>query len=207
MRRDRDIHIGLTGGFGSGKSTVLGYFKEFGAEIFLCDEVVHKLLKEDRYLIKKIASAFGSFILRKDGKINKRRLAKEVFSDERKVKILNEIVHPRVKEQVRKFLREKRRCLCVVEVPLLFEAGMKDWFDIVVLVYAPPEICKKRLLKIGKYCIEDIEYRMFHQMDIDVKKAKADVVIDNTGPRRSTKKQVKELLKQLGYNFKQGGGR
>lgn len=188
--------IGLTGTFGSGKSSVLRFFRKEGAIIISADQIVHSLLrcKNVKNALKNI---FGPVIL-KEGKINRPALAKIVFTDQKKRRKLEKILHPLVKEKIlnsaRKFSRQKK--MVVAEVPLLFESGFADPFDYIVCVSAKPEVIRTRMQKKGVTAAE-VENRSANQWTMLKKEKRSDAVIENSESRVKTEKQVRALMRKI----------
>lgn len=208
------ITVGLTGVFGSGKSTVLSMFKRLGAVTLDSDAIVHEELKCNKALSKKIASLFGPDIL-KGGCVRRRILAALVFGNRLDLDRLNRLIHPLVKERIQKEitrlrLRERSRisakkgaagAVLVGEVPLLFEAGFNKIFDVTLVVAAGPRVQKERMLKNERFSVQDLKSRMRYQMPLDAKIKACDFVIDNNKEKKQTFTQVKELME----SFRKGG--
>jgi len=190
--------IGLTGNFGMGKTTVLSLFKKSGAYTFNIDKFVHEILNRPE-IIKKIARKLGNDILTSGARlsINKRLVAKLIFNDMEKRKALEEIIHPRVLKIIKatrsEILKKHHTALIVFEVPLLYEAGYKNFFDRIVVVYASRNRAISRLLAKG-FSKDEILKRMRAQMPITKKKKLADFVINNNNNLRDTERQVKRIL-------------
>lgn len=194
--------IGLTGGFGMGKTTVLRLFKKLGAFTVDSDELVNNILKKP-IVIKKLAAMLGNGILRKKaGKvsINKRYVADIIFNNSQKRKSVEKVIHPEVLKQIKKFktkiLSKKPSAMIIFEVPLLFEAGYKKHFDKVIVVHCKKDTAIKRLIKKGATKEESLK-RMRSQMPITGKKALADFLIDNNGGIKKTEGQVGCILNKL----------
>ena len=185
--------IGLTGTFGSGKSSVLRLFQKEGAITISADQIVHSLLR--RKIVKEVVkNIFGPAVL-KQGQVNRPALAKIVFTDKKKRRKLEKLLHPMVKEKIRnnarKFSRQKKPV--VVEVPLLFESGFLEPFDYIVCVSAKPEVIQIRMQKKGITAAE-IESRSSSQWKISEKEKWSDAIIENSGTRAKTEKQVGALM-------------
>ena len=191
------LNIGLTGGIASGKSTVAKMFQERGAYLIDFDELAHFVEEPDRPAWKAIVDYFGSDILNDDRTINRVALGLIVFADHEKLSILNSIVHPAVLEEWRRRiddLYEIDPCAVVIsDVPLLIEVGMQDKVDIVVLVYAAPEVQIERLIERSGCSREEAVKRLSSQMPIDDKIPYADIVIDNEDSPDETREIVDEI--------------
>ena len=130
MKQNNYVKIAITGGIGSGKSTVANIIREQGFPVFSCDEIYSDLLKEEAFQ-KKLAKNFNDVIL-PDGKLNRKKLADIVFNDKRALAKLNAITHPAIMDEY--FKRAEGLTLCFCEVPLLFENGFEMLFDNVLVV-------------------------------------------------------------------------
>lgn len=196
------LSIGLTGGFGMGKSTVLRLFGRLGAETVDSDEIVHNILQKTA-TIKKIESLLGESVLKKKGKaisLDKKRVSDIIFNEPEKRVSIEKIIHPKVMREIKSLMKEKLRknpsLTIIFEIPLLFEAGYEKDFDKVVVVFCKRDVAIKRLLKKG-FTREDALRRMLAQMPILRKKASADFVIDNNDGIKKTEDQVKRFLNEM----------
>lgn len=191
--------IGLTGGVGSGKSTVARMFRELGASIVDADEATHAVYEPGTPGFNAIVDAFGDGYVR-DGRIDRARLGDRVFKSRPDREILNAIVHPLVRQWMADKTAEavERGAEVVIQdVPLLFENGLQGLFSATVLVYAPPATQLERLLAQRGVDRERALAIIAAQMPIDDKRTLADYVIDNTGARQDTKRQVEEVWASL----------
>ena len=138
------IVIGLTGGFGTGKSTVARMFQALGAVVFDADAMAHEAMEPKRLAWRRIVKVFGGQMLNEDQTINRRRLASVVFADAPKRRELEAIIHPQVlramKQHVHRLRRARRLPAVVLEVPLLLEVGAEQLVDAVVVVTTRPEV-------------------------------------------------------------------
>ena len=194
------LTIGLTGGIGSGKSTVAQWFKKQGIPVLDADKTVHSLLQSDLSTISKLIHEFGSEILGENGQINRSKLGERVFCDEDARKRLERIVHPNVVKRMkdeRAALRETGTRLCVWDVPLLFETGLERLVDEVWVVWVPRDLQILRVLARDKLIRSEVEARMAAQGSLDEKRKRADVVIDNSGSELETERQLEEEWEKL----------
>jgi len=194
--------IGLTGGFGMGKSAVLRLFAKLGAETVDSDKIVHTILQRPE-TIKKITSLLGDSVLKKREQaisLDKKRVAEIIFNDPDKRISIEKIIHPKVMKEIKALMKEslsKNPSLTIIfEIPLLFEAGYEKNFDKVIVVFCKRDVAIKRLVKKG-FSKEDALKRMRAQMPVARKKASADFVIDNNGRIKKTEAQVKRLLDEI----------
>ena len=194
------LTIGLTGGIGSGKSTVAQWFKKQGVPVLDADKMVHQLLQADALTISNLICEFGAGILRENGEINRSKLGERIFCDEDARKRLERIVHPRVVERMideRDALRDAGMKFCVWDVPLLFETGLEQLVDEVWVVWVPRELQILRVLARDKLSRSEVEARIAAQESLDEKRKRADVVIDNSGNEWEAHRQLEEAWKEL----------
>ncbi|GAH17389.1 unnamed protein product, partial [marine sediment metagenome] len=176
--------IGLTGGIGSGKSTVSGFLKGLGAVVIDADRVGHEVFKPDTEAWREVVAAFGKEILAPDGDIDRRKLGKIVFDNYEALARLNQIMHPRICALVKALIEEYRRQgvgVVVLEAPVLLEAGrpsLVDEVDEVWVTVAPESTVLKRLKKKLGLSEPESLARIRSQLPPEEKIKHADVVID-----------------------------
>jgi dephospho-CoA kinase len=176
--------IGLTGGIGSGKSTVAGFLRELGATVIDADEATRAVQAPGAPGLRQLVEAFGSEILTADGALDRPRLAAIAFGDPQARRRLNEIIHPLVRQWMAERQREAAErgdASVVLEVPLLFETRGVEGLDAVVLVYAPEDLQLKRLIESRGMEEQAARARIASQMPIEEKRRLAGHVILNTG--------------------------
>lgn len=190
---DGRLVVGLTGGYGSGKSMVSAIFQKMGATIESADELAHRALRPGTPTYKRIMRAFGPDIQSRSGALDRARLAGIVFNDPSARRRLEKIVHPFVIAQHKKTISRHKRGILVLEIPLLFEAGLRKLVDKVVVVSAPAAIRMRRLAKKG-VAPADFRRRSRAQWPLARKVRLADAVIDNGGSPSAVRKQAQALL-------------
>lgn len=189
--------IGITGGVGSGKSTVLSHLREaFGAHVCQMDETARELQRRGAPCYEEIINTFGTGILRDDGELDRQKLGKIVFSDGEKLQQLNAIVHPAVFRQVQSEIDEKKQegvRLFVVEAALLTEEGMalcdEMWY-----IYASTDVRRERLKRSRGYTDDKIDRMIASQPEEEAFRKACAIVIDNSGTPEETKRQIGEHL-------------
>ncbi|PIQ82161.1 MAG: dephospho-CoA kinase [Candidatus Omnitrophica bacterium CG11_big_fil_rev_8_21_14_0_20_64_10] len=196
------IVVGLVGGIGSGKSTVAGMFRALGARVLDADRIARELTRPGTAVSKRIRSAFGPEVFRAGGRIDRARLARAIFSDPKRLKQLNRIVHPAVRREIRSRLNRLSRRdpsgVVVLDVPLLLEAGSKHYrCDRLVFVAVSSAAAARRLARRSGWRPEEVRRRARFQMPLSEKRRLADFVVKNDGSRRSTRSQVARVWKQL----------
>jgi len=199
--------VGLTGGIGSGKSTVAAVFEEQGATVIDADAIVHELQAKGQPLVDEIAAEFGPQVLAPDGSLDRDVLGGIVFRDPEARQRLNRLVHPKVGAEFARRLQAARKAhapLIVLDIPLLFESRKAGTggasamsFDATILVWVPRETQIARQLAREDYDRAEAERRIAAQMPLDDKRPLADHVIDNSGSREETQRQVRELYAKL----------
>lgn len=191
--------VGLTGGVGSGKSTVADMLRELGAEVVDADEASHAVYEPGTPGFNAVVREFGDDFVR-DGRIDRQHLGALVFGDVDARHRLNAIVHPLVREWMAARTAEAalRGAKVVVQVvPLLFENGLERLFSTIVLVYVPEKLQVERLVKGRGLTPERARAMIAAQMPIDEKRRQAHHVIDNNGTIERTRAQVDQLWAQL----------
>ena len=192
--------IGLTGGIGSGKSTVARMLTQKGAKLLSADAVGHEVYEPARPAYQEIVDAFGRDIVGADGKIDRKALGPIVFSDPEQLRRLNAITHPRMKELMREKLAAERAGgarIAVLEAALLFDAGWDDLTDEVWVTVAPPEVAAKRTAERSGISVEEALSRIRAQMSNEERIARSQVVIDTDCALAETEKQVNEEWQRL----------
>ncbi|MBJ2172761.1 dephospho-CoA kinase [Aureibaculum sp. A20] len=189
------IKVGLTGGIGSGKTTVVNFFKELGVPVYIADIEAKELMNTSKSIQKKLIKVFGSqaYI---NGKLNRPFLAQLVFNDEEKLKAINNIVHPKVAKHFSKWLQQQNAPYCIQENAIIFENNKADDFDFIISVTAPKDIRIERVLKRDSSSKSEIMARINNQWDQAKKNELADFVIDNI-TLTDTKNQVKKIHETL----------
>jgi dephospho-CoA kinase len=191
--------IGLTGGIGSGKSTVSAMLQDLGATVVDADEGARKVVEPGQPALEEIRARFGGEVFGSDGALDRDRLADVVFADEGARENLNAITHPRV----RAWMAERMQAAAaagatavVLDIPLLFESGLTAGLDDVVVVWSPVETQVVRAVRRG-FREDDVRARVAAQMPLDEKRKRATVVIDNSGSLDETRAQVEAFWRGL----------
>ena len=170
--------VGLTGGIGSGKSTILNEFKDLGIKIYSADNVAKTLINTDRKLIDSIKKVFGNNIYKKN-KLDTNQLSKIVFHDSDKLKVLNSIIHPAVLNDFDSFIKANDEVYIVKEAAIIFETKSENAYDKIILVRAPLEERIKRVLLRDNTSRDEVIKRINNQVDDSSVINKCDYIIDN----------------------------
>ncbi|TVZ25356.1 dephospho-CoA kinase [Gillisia sp. Hel_I_86] len=183
--------VGLTGGMGSGKTTVANFFKELGVPVYIADDAGKSLMNTNAGVKSKIVSLFGKLAY-SDGHLDRKYIASQVFNSPEKLQQLNQIVHPAVGLDFKKWKNNQDGPYVIYEAAILFEAGGYKNCDLIILVTAPLEERIKRLQARDKSSLEEIEARIQHQWSDGKKRKLSNFEIINN-KLSSTKDQVRNL--------------
>lgn len=191
--------IGITGGVGAGKSQVLALMKEhFDADVILADEVAHELMEPGGGSFEGIKARYGQRVLLPSGQIDRKALAGIIFRDDEERLAVNAIVHPLVKEEIKKRIGNSSKELVVVEAALLLEDHYDEFLDEIWYVYAPEEERIERLIKSRSYTRQKALEIMGSQKSDEEFRRCCSVVIDNSRSLDCTLIQLKRILTDTG---------
>lgn len=192
----RPFLIGLTGSIGMGKTATAGLFARLGIPVYDSDAAVHRLYEKDGAAVAKIAEAFPGTV--QDGRVDRARLSKAVGGNEAAFKTLEAIVHPLVAEEQRRFMESIEGAEMVVQdIPLLFETGGHARMDAVVVVSAPAELQRKRVLEREGMTEEKLDHILSRQMPDAEKRAKAHYVVETDKGLEHAFEQVKKIVEDI----------
>jgi len=203
-RKHRIPIVGLTGGIGSGQSTVAEFFKSFGAVIINADTVGNDLLL-DKDMKDKIVKEFGSGILNDKDEVERKTLGEIVFNNEEYLHRLNALMHPvmieRICERINGIIGERRYKMVVVDAALIFEAGKEEKFDYIITVSSKLEERIKRIKQRDKLQDKEINKRIHSQMPLEEKVKRADFVITNDCSFKELRIQSKKVFNGILTDF------
>jgi len=180
--------LGITGSFGSGKTTVANIFNRYGYKVINADRLYSGLIKKDTILYKKIKKEFGT--------VNRKKLKNIVFNDYSKLKRLNKLTHPVIIGKIKSLIKKEKK-KTVIDAPLLIEANALSLVDKLIVVKCNKNKQMERLLKKNKYTKKEINNIIKSQMPLKKKLKYADYTIDNSKSLKHTEKQVKKIVKLL----------
>jgi dephospho-CoA kinase len=172
------LKIGLTGGIGSGKTTVAKIFELLGVPVYYADDAAKLIMNEDEELKKAIQDKFGNAAY-KDNELNREYLASKVFNDPFQLEVLNSLVHPATIRNAEKWMNTQQFPYSIKEAALIFEAGSAQHLDYVVGVYAPVELRVRRAIERSNISRDEVIKRMNNQLDEEIKMKLCDFVIKN----------------------------
>lgn len=188
--------IGITGGVGCGKSTVMSLLKErFGAKTLLADELGHLAMQPGEEPYEKICQSFGKDVVLEDGNLDRSSLAEIIYNDNQKREELNHIIHPFVKEKIREYLQSwQKEPLIAIETAIMFETGCDAFCDVVWYVRTEPKLRIRRLMDSRGYTKERAEAIMAAQISDEEGCRRADECLDNNGSVEKIADRLQELL-------------
>lgn len=192
--------IGLTGGIGSGKSTVTALLRRRGVPVLDADEIVRELQRPGAKGLRRLVGAFGPGILEPSGELDRAALGRLVFADEAVRRRVEAILHPLVRERMaaEQARAEARGAGIVVhDIPLLFEARNPSSFDATLLVYSPPEVQRQRLIELRGMTPADADARIQAQLPMAEKRRRATYVIDNSGSLEQLESEVDRVWAEI----------
>ena len=193
--------IGLTGGIGSGKSTVTDYLIARGFHVLDADQIAREIVLPGSEMLIQLTSVFGRGIILEDGSLDRQKLGEIVFSDPQKKETLDALMHTRIleliHERILQFREEGKRKVIFIDAPLLFETGLNKSVSEIWLTDVDDETRIKRIMARDGMNREEIEKRISAQMTREEKQSLADIILDNTGDQEALYQQIEQLLKNI----------
>lgn len=202
MMQNKKLHVlGITGGVGAGKSTVLGYLeKQYGAKVIMCDDVARLLQEPGEACYRAMVDLFGTEVVQEDGRFDRPKLAAKVFADKGLLEKLNAIVHPAVKQYVREAVKNSsEQTLVVIEAALLLEDNYGELCDEIWYIYTSDEVRRERLKASRGYSDERITQMITNQKPDEYFRENCQFIIDNSSD------QVEQMQKQMDAGLKERG--
>ena len=188
--------IGLTGGIGSGKTSVMKHIETLGYKVYYADDAGKKVMQQ-KEIIEKIVSLLGADVLNEDQTLNRKTIAEIVFSNPVKLKALNEIVHPAVAKDFERFTSDlQENELVIKESAILFESKANENCDLVITITAPEELRIQRVMARDNSTFEEVKKRIDNQMPDAIKVEKSDYVINNLSFGK-TFEEITMILKKI----------
>jgi dephospho-CoA kinase len=194
------LRVGLTGNIAAGKSVVAGVWRDLGATIVDADQLARQAVEPGTPALARIAETWGSWVLTETGELDRGALRRIVFADPEARERLEAIVHPAVgalRDEAYREASARGDRLVVADVPLLFEVGLVDQVDVVVLVDAPEEVRLLRLVGDRGLSPEEAQRMVAAQMPAELKRARADIVIENSGTLPELERRAAEVWQEL----------
>lgn len=172
------LRIGLTGGIGSGKTTVARIFESLGVPVYNADEAARRLMQEDAGLVKAISEKFGMDVYQ-NGKLDRAKLASLVFGYPEKINWLNALIHPVTIADAKAWMNRQQAPYVIKEAALLFESGAAEGLDLIIGVTAPESLRIQRVKRRDQLEEKEIKKRMQHQLEESIKQKLCDYTITN----------------------------
>lgn len=194
--------VGLTGGIGSGKTTIASLFKKKGIPIYIADERAKNITNTSKLVRKNIIGLLGENSYQ-GHKMDRNYVAKKIFNDENLLQKINAIIHPKVGEDFVKWLKKQKGPYCIKESAILFENGNYKFCDHIILITAPEEIKMHRVMNRDQLTIPEIKSRIKNQWSDDKKSFLADTIIENIKLEK-TKESVSKIHLYLLENINNG---
>lgn len=193
-RKHAFFQVGVTGGIGSGKSTVCKLFSDFGRCVIHADDVARQIGDEHRDVKAAIEKEFGPAAYLPNGRLDRKKIASIVFADEAKRKRLNAIIHPRVfaaiDQQLGSLSPQQTHPYVLIEAALIYETGMHEWLDYVIVVSADEEYCVQRVMARDRVPRDEVMRRIAAQMPMEKKVKQGDFIIQNEGMKPELRSTV-----------------
>ncbi|OWY23437.1 dephospho-CoA kinase [Sphingobacteriales bacterium UPWRP_1] len=175
------LTVGITGGIGSGKTTVCKIFATMGVPVYYADDAAKWLMENDQHLVAQIKEAFGSDAYLPDGRLNRQLLANVVFNNAGSLRRLESMVHPAVQAHAEQWIQQQTAPYILKEAALLFESGSYKQLHKIIVVYAPREVRLQRVQQRDNTTAEAVIARMNKQMPDEEKVKMADFIVYNNG--------------------------
>jgi dephospho-CoA kinase len=194
------ISVALTGNIGSGKSTVAELFRSWGATIIDADQLVREAQAPGHPALDRIVDRFGRQVLRPDGALDRATLRAQVLADPAALADLNAIMHPEVHRRRQELLAEaaaRGDRIVISDIPLLFEAADPAEFDAVVLVDAPEDVRRGRILRSRTLSPAELDRLISSQLPSEVKRLRSDYIIENAGDRQALERSAEAVWQAL----------
>ena len=188
------LRIGITGNIASGKSAAEDFIREAGFKVYDTDKIAHEILENSN----EVKQAFSNFDILSNGKIDRKKLAKIVFSDKKLLEKLENIIHPEVKKEILQIfsLCENEKAV-FISVPQLFEAEFENLFDKIIFITAGKSLRLARLMKRSNLTEEEALLRINAQQDEDKKITKSDYIIENNSTPEALQSKIKDFLNSI----------
>ncbi|RMH74740.1 MAG: dephospho-CoA kinase [Calditrichaeota bacterium] len=201
MAYDDPKIVGITGGIGTGQTTVAKMFEKFGAKVIHADDIARRVVEEDREVKAEIRQAFGNEVFTRNGHVNRKKLAQIVFEDEAKTHRLNQIVHPRMVSRIVDELEEARDSgkypMIAIDAALIYEANLEQMFDAVVVVTARLKDRIQRIRERDGLSEKEIRDRISRQIPVEEKVKWADYVLRNTADLKELEKHARRVYQLI----------
>lgn len=194
------LNVALTGNIASGKSTVANWFADWGATVIDADQLVLEIQRAGSPTLGAIARRFGADLIRPDGELDRALLRRRGFGDPAALRDLNAIVHPEVRRRRDALVAEaaaRGDSVVVSDIPLLFEVMDPAAFDLVVLVDAPADVRRARLVSLRGLSPDEADRWLASQLPAEAKRARSDIVLDNAGSLEDLRRAAEDAWRRI----------
>jgi dephospho-CoA kinase len=201
------LKVGLTGNVAAGKSSIARVWRSLGGTVVDADELARRAVEPGTGAYREIVEVWGSEVVDASGELDRAALRRIVFADPAARARLEELVHPAVdalREEEYRRAEERGKPLVVADIPLLFEVGLANEFDVLVLVDAPAQVRLVRMVKDRGLDPEEARRMIASQMPSELKRARADMVIENTGSMAELEARAREVWEELVRRAEEG---
>ncbi len=185
--------VGLTGGIGSGKSTVATIFKKLGVPVIDADQIAKELVEPGQPALKQITNTFGVGLLNQAGALDRTKMRQIIFQNPKEKKILESILHPLIRESMKKQISLLQTPYCILEIPLLLESGQTDLVQRILVIDAPPDLQCERVQARSNLSKQEVETIIATQVDRSSRLKAADDIIINDKSLAELNNQVQQL--------------
>ncbi len=187
------LRVGLTGGIGSGKSTVEGLFRDLGVPVLDADQVARELVRPGSEALARIREHFGESVLTPEGGLDRAALRRWVFTDPGERRWLERLLHPLIRDRMAAWSGSQESPYVILSIPLLFESGMRDLVDRVLVVECDPQIRIRRVCRRDSVSPEEVEAILQTQAGDEARRRLADDILENQGDLDSLRRQVERF--------------
>ena len=201
MKFNNPLIVGVTGGMGSGQSTVCKFFEEWGCKVINADTQAKEIINRNKILQADLKKVFGKDIFTKDNVLNTKRLAELAFRDEIQTRKLNQLVHPRMVENLIEEMERARFSgkypIIIIDAALIFEISIERNFDYIITVHAPAKLRQQRVFQRDRISRKEFNDRVSRQLSLDDKAKWSDFVIYNKSTIEDLKTESEKIFKEL----------
>jgi dephospho-CoA kinase len=199
------LKVGLTGGIGSGKSTISNMLKEKGLMVIDADLIAREVLKEYPQILEKVKEAFGNTFFNDKGELKRKEFGNFLFQNEERLKKYEKIILPFIIKKIfdsMTYLEDSGKDLCIVDAATLIENGIYEKMDVNILVWTDLKVQIERVKRRDKLTEEQVKNRIYSQMSLEEKKEFVDFIIDNSGEIEQTKLSLDKILKNIDTKYR-----
>lgn len=192
------MRVGLTGGIGCGKSAAAEYFQsEYDIPVIDADRIAHQLTQAGEPALQRVVEKFGRKVLCEDGSLNRKLMRSLIFQDAHKKKMLEDILHPVIRQQMLHQTKSLQTSYCILVIPLLIESGMQDIVDCIVVIDCPLDTQIQRVIYRNQYDAEEVRKIIASQCTRQKRLEVADIIVNNDRDTESLRRNIKSVHLEL----------